>query len=106
MIGHTYLSNADVDAIDDLYLQYQNDPDSVDFGWKKFFEGFDLAYNKTGNSIYIPLLNYVNGTSIYYTLHKLKSALLQISYVQKRTQVKHSKYILLLFFSTFVHFIH
>lgn len=48
MIGHTYLSNADVDAIDDLYLQYQNDPDSVDFGWKKFFEGFDLAYNKTG----------------------------------------------------------
>ncbi len=48
MIGHTYLSNADVDAIDDLYAQYQNDPESVDFGWKKFFEGFDLAYNKTG----------------------------------------------------------
>ena len=48
MIGHTYLSNADVDAIDDLYTQYQNDPESVDFGWKKFFEGFDLAYNKTG----------------------------------------------------------
>ncbi|MFT5724333.1 MAG: 2-oxoglutarate dehydrogenase E1 component [Bacteroidia bacterium] len=48
MIGHTYLSNADVDAIDDLYLQYQKDPESVEFGWKKFFEGFDLAYNKTG----------------------------------------------------------
>lgn len=48
MIGHSYLSNADVDAIDDLYSKYQENPDSVDFGWKKFFEGFDLAYNKTG----------------------------------------------------------
>ena len=43
MIGHTYLSNADVDAIDDLYLQYQKDPESVEFGWKKFFEGFDFS---------------------------------------------------------------
>ena len=48
MIGHSYLSNADVDAIDALYQQYQQDPESVDFGWKKFFEGFDLAYDKTG----------------------------------------------------------
>jgi 2-oxoglutarate dehydrogenase E1 component len=48
MIGHTYLSNADVDSIDDLYTKYQKDPESVDFGWKKFFEGFDLAYDKTG----------------------------------------------------------
>lgn len=50
MIGHSYLSNADVDAIDALYQQYQQDPESVDFGWKKFFEGFDLAYDKTGTS--------------------------------------------------------
>ncbi len=48
MIGHTYIGNADVDAIDALYQQYQENPESVDFGWQKFFEGFDLAYNKTG----------------------------------------------------------
>ena len=50
MIGHSYLSNADVDAIEDLYQQYLNDRESVDFGWQKFFEGFDLAYDKTGTS--------------------------------------------------------
>ena len=43
MIDHSYLSNADVNAIDSLYKQYQVQKDSVDFGWQKFFEGFDLA---------------------------------------------------------------
>ena len=47
----SYLSNADVDAIDTLYKQYLKDPESVDFGWKKFFEGFDFAtanYSESG----------------------------------------------------------
>jgi 2-oxoglutarate dehydrogenase E1 component len=50
MIGHSYLSNADVSSIDALYDQYQNQKDSVDFGWQKFFEGFDLAQGKTGTT--------------------------------------------------------
>ncbi len=39
----SYLSNGDVSAIEDLYDQYRNDPESVDFGWKKFFEGFEFS---------------------------------------------------------------
>lgn len=39
----TYIGNADVNAIDDLYRSYQKDPNSVDEGWKKFFEGFEFA---------------------------------------------------------------
>jgi 2-oxoglutarate dehydrogenase E1 component len=39
----TYVGNADVNAIDHLYKQYLQDPESVDIGWKKFFEGFDFA---------------------------------------------------------------
>ena len=39
----TYVGNADVSAIDHLYKSYQQDPESVDIGWKKFFEGFDFA---------------------------------------------------------------
>ena len=39
----TYVGNADVTAIDHLYKSYQQDPESVDLGWKKFFEGFDFA---------------------------------------------------------------
>lgn len=39
----SYLSNGDVSAIEDLYDHYRNDPESVDFGWKKFFEGFEFS---------------------------------------------------------------
>ena len=42
----SYLMNADPTAIDNLYSQYQNDKESVDFGWRKFFEGFDLGAQK------------------------------------------------------------
>lgn len=38
----SYLSNADPSAIDELYKQYQKDPESVEFGWRKFFEGFEF----------------------------------------------------------------
>ncbi len=41
----SYLSNADPSFIDSLYQLYQSNPESVDFGWQKFFEGFDLGQN-------------------------------------------------------------
>ncbi len=50
MIGHSYLSNADVNSIEELYNQFQNQKDSVDFGWQKFFEGFDFASGISGIS--------------------------------------------------------
>lgn len=43
MDQYSYLSNGDVEAIENLYQQYKEDPESVDFGWKKFFEGFDFS---------------------------------------------------------------
>jgi len=43
MDKYSYLSNADVDAIDELYNNYLADPNSVDEGWKKFFDGFEFA---------------------------------------------------------------
>lgn len=39
----SYLSNADSAYIDSLYQSYKTDPQSVDFGWQKFFEGFDFG---------------------------------------------------------------
>lgn len=39
----SYVGNADVNAIDHLYQSYLQDPQSVDAGWQKFFEGFDFA---------------------------------------------------------------
>jgi 2-oxoglutarate dehydrogenase E1 component len=39
----SYLSNADVSAVEELYQQFLKDPESVDEGWAKFFEGFEFA---------------------------------------------------------------
>ncbi|MXV16942.1 2-oxoglutarate dehydrogenase E1 component [Hufsiella ginkgonis] len=39
----SYLSNADTAYIESLYQSYKEDPGSVDFGWQKFFEGFDFG---------------------------------------------------------------
>jgi len=39
----TYIGNSDVNAIDDLYQKYVNDPQSVDIQWARFFEGVDFA---------------------------------------------------------------
>ncbi len=46
MQTQSYISNADPNYIDQLYQQYQADQQSVDFGWQKFFEGFDLGTGK------------------------------------------------------------
>ncbi|MFA5575574.1 MAG: 2-oxoglutarate dehydrogenase E1 component [Brumimicrobium sp.] len=39
----SYVGNADVNAIDNLYQSYRENPENVDEGWRKFFEGFDFA---------------------------------------------------------------
>ncbi len=65
----SYIHNADPSAIDQLYQQYQNDKESVDFGWRKFFEGFDLGSEKyaTGGAVSedavneIKVLNLIHG---------------------------------------------
>ena len=37
------MSNADGAAIEQLYTNYLNDPESVEPGWRTFFEGFEFA---------------------------------------------------------------
>jgi 2-oxoglutarate dehydrogenase E1 component len=39
----SYISNADPAWIDSLYKEYHSNPGSVDYEWKKFFEGFDFG---------------------------------------------------------------
>ncbi|SNC76223.1 2-oxoglutarate dehydrogenase E1 component [Hymenobacter gelipurpurascens] len=43
MDAYSYIANAHGEYIDQLYQAYKNDPESVDFGWRKFFEGFDFS---------------------------------------------------------------
>ncbi len=43
MDNYSYLGNADPSAIEDLYQQFRSEPDALEDGWRKFFEGFDFA---------------------------------------------------------------
>ncbi len=43
MDSFSFLANADVAAISDLYEAYKLDPNSVDDSWQKFFKGFDFS---------------------------------------------------------------
>ncbi len=38
-----YINSGNAAYIDSLYNTYKQDPDAVDFGWQKFFEGFDFG---------------------------------------------------------------
>lgn len=65
----SYVGNADVNAIDHLYKMYLQDPESVDIGWKKFFEGFDFARTNYEDGGEVPenfqkefkVINLING---------------------------------------------
>ncbi len=50
MADYSYVTNAHPGYIDGLYQQYQQNPTSVDFGWQKFFEGFDYAASANGSA--------------------------------------------------------
>ncbi|WP_367864570.1 2-oxoglutarate dehydrogenase E1 component [Pedobacter sp. WC2423] len=39
----SYLNGANAEYIDSIYQAYKEDPNAVEFGWQKFFEGFDFG---------------------------------------------------------------
>jgi 2-oxoglutarate dehydrogenase E1 component len=47
MDKYSYIANADVSTIDNLYQSYKGNAESVDASWQKFFEGFEFSQ---GNS--------------------------------------------------------
>jgi len=51
MDKYSYISNADVSYIDQLYQTYKNNPSSVDVTWQKFFEGFDFSQSQSGSGL-------------------------------------------------------
>ncbi|SFU04531.1 2-oxoglutarate dehydrogenase E1 component [Algoriphagus locisalis] len=44
----SYIANAHVSYIDELYSSYKSDPESIDPSWKEFFDGFDFALTNYG----------------------------------------------------------
>jgi 2-oxoglutarate dehydrogenase E1 component len=48
MDKYSYISNAEVGYLDQLYQSYKSDPSSVDSTWQKFFEGYDFSLQRYG----------------------------------------------------------
>ena len=51
MDNYSYIANAHAAYIDELYKTYQQDPESVDFGWRKFFEGYDFSVKYAADGV-------------------------------------------------------
>ncbi len=45
-----YLNGENAEYIDSLYKAYKEDPNTVEFGWQKFFEGFDFGRSASDGS--------------------------------------------------------
>jgi len=48
------IGNISPEALDELYRNYQKDPESVDAGWRLFFTGFDFARARYGDAVDAP----------------------------------------------------
>jgi len=67
----SYLNGANAEYIESLYQSYKEDPNSVEFGWQKFFEGFDFGRGSDATNVSneapehflkeINVLNLING---------------------------------------------
>jgi 2-oxoglutarate dehydrogenase E1 component len=72
MDSHNYINSGNAAYINSLYESYKQDPASVDYGWQKFFEGFDFGRETPGATVAggetsehvlkeINVLNMING---------------------------------------------
>lgn len=69
MDKYSYLGNADVSSIENMFQSYLKDNNSVDISWQKFFEGFEFARTNYEDSGEIPqnvkkefdVINLING---------------------------------------------
>jgi 2-oxoglutarate dehydrogenase E1 component len=67
----SYLNGANAEYVESLYQSYKEDANSVEFGWQKFFEGFDFGRDASGASVSaeapdhflkeVNVLNMING---------------------------------------------
>ena len=50
MKDYSYVFNAHPSYIDEMYARYRKDAESLEDGWRSFFEGFDFATSQNGNT--------------------------------------------------------
>ena len=76
MDKYSYIANADINYIDELYQSYQNDPGSIDISWRKFFEGFEFSqqrYGQNGHAVAEEGVTSTKETRVRNLIHAFRS---------------------------------
>ena len=63
MSDYSFIANAHPSFIDSMYQRYQENPESVEEGWRTFFKGFDYSDGAASNGNGRAKLAATNGTS-------------------------------------------
>ncbi|HMP99397.1 MAG TPA: 2-oxoglutarate dehydrogenase E1 component [Cyclobacteriaceae bacterium] len=75
MDKYSYISNAEVGYLDELYKSYKQDPQSVDGTWQKFFQGYDFSlqrYGEEGGTVTGDSIN-IKETQVRTLIHAYRS---------------------------------
>lgn len=78
MVDYSFVFNAHPAFIASMYEKYQQNPESVEEGWRVFFKGFDFAAN--GNGTASAMSSNDNGSSIGLNDNELKVHSLIVAY--------------------------
>lgn len=81
MKDYSYVTNAHPEYIDSLYTKFKTDPNSVDEGWKLFFEGFEYQPYENGHSAIGVLPSNKNGSSATLTSTDLEKEMSVLSLI-------------------------
>ena len=57
MSDYSFIANAHPSFIDSMYQRYQENPESVEEGWRTFFKGFDYADGAIENGTALSLIH-------------------------------------------------
>jgi len=49
MDQHSFLNNASPQYLEQMYVKYKNDPDSVEESWRYFFAGLEFSNTEFGS---------------------------------------------------------
>ncbi|NVO01181.1 MAG: 2-oxoglutarate dehydrogenase E1 component [Bacteroidetes bacterium] len=63
MENYSYLDSVNLSEIENIYQIFLKNPDNVEFGWRKFFEGFEFArtdYNSNPDNLIPTEFNVIN----------------------------------------------
>lgn len=84
----SFIANAHVSYIDELYASYKNDPASIDPSWKEFFDGFDFALANYGQDGSVSSVSVKTTDSVVSSSIKAPGSIMDMELLPKEIKVR------------------